>query len=496
MRLRAALAAAALTAGLSLPLSVAGAASASDCASGPDFNGDGRSDLVVGDPGASVDGIADAGAVRVIYGGGVTPQSLTQGMGLVGDGAEAGDGFGAVVTTGDVDDDQCVDVVVGVPAEDVGTAKDAGTTHVIYGSPSGLGTGKAPAVWVQGKDKFAGTAEAGDRFGAALSYSKGRAGYPALLIGVPGEDISGKADAGMVYSRHFYTDPSIGGEVLGTFGITQDTAGVDGAVEAGDEFGASVTGNSVVGAPGEAIGADKGAGMVHVFNGMGPTFADYSLSQDLSTISGAAEAGDRFGESVSLLLPAWGPDFAGRLAIGVPGEDLGSAADAGMAHTVTTGTTSAVEVQALHQDVDGIDDTAESGDRFGQTVNAFNASGLNQGSDVLTLAVSATGEDSGGGAVHVFSLRGDPGAADLLLWQGQSDIPAGRRQSGEHFGAVIAESGDTLWIGAPDDAEHPEGIVHGVPMTRFRGGTGAPSTLVSGQDGIPASGDRFGAGIA
>jgi hypothetical protein len=472
-------------------------AAASGCEGGwNDFNGDGFTDTVVGDPGAATDGKAAAGAIRMIYGHGVAPQTFTQGMSAVGDSAEAGDGFGAAVQFGDIDWDECVDLVVGVPAEDVGAVKDAGTAHVIYGSPAGLGKGKAPSVWVQGKDGFAGAVEAGDRFGAALSYSKGRGGYPALLVGVPGEDISGKTDAGMAYSRHYYTDPSRGGDVLGTFGITQDTTGVDGAVEAGDQFGASVAGNSVVGAPGEALGTKSSAGMVHIFQSMGPTFQDYGISQDLSTISGAAEAGDRFGESVSITSPSWGPDMSDQLAIGVPGEDLGTATDAGMMHALSVATTSAKEVMAVSQSVTGVDDTPEPGDRFGQTVYAFNAAAQGQGSDILRVAVGATGEDSGSGIVQVFPIQSAPGNGDVLLRQGQGDIPAGTPEPGDRFGAAITESGDTLWIGAPDDTGHPEGIVHGVPMARFRDGTGTPSTWIPGEDGIPTGGARFGASIA
>jgi hypothetical protein len=494
MRLRPALLAAALTLGSVIPFYGAVPASAAGCEGGwNDFNGDGFTDIAVGDPGATVNGKAQAGAVRVIYGHGVAPQTFTQGMSTVGGGAETGDGFGTTVQIGDIDWDECVDLVVGVPSEDLGTAKDAGMLHVIYGSPAGLGKGKAPSVWTQGNNGFAGGAEAGDRFGAALSYGKDRVGYPHLLVGAPGEDLGSKKDAGMAYSRHYYGRASDGRTVLGTFALTQDTTGVDGTAESGDQFGASVAGISVVGAPGEAIGTKSAAGVVHVFHSMGPTIDDYVVSQDLSTISGAAESGDRFGAALSVIPPSWGPDLYDRLAIGVPGEDLGAAMDAGMVHALVLGKTSAKEVLSVSQDSTGVDDEAESGDRFGQTVYAANAG---QGSDKLIMAVGVTGEDSGAGVVQVFPISSAPGSGDVLLRQGQDGITSGTPEAGDHFGAAFTESSQTLLIGAPDDVTHSEGIVHGVPMALFRGGTGTPSTWVPGQDGIPTGGARFGASIA
>jgi hypothetical protein len=485
--------AAALTLGSLVPLSAAAPAVAEDCQGGwNDFNGDGFTDIAIGDPGATVNGKPQAGLVRVIYGHGVAPQTLTQGQSMVGGGAETGDGFGTLVQIGDIDFDECTDLIVGVPAEDIGTAKDAGMVHVIYGSPAGLGKGKAPSLLTQGSNGFAGSAEAGDHFGAALSYGKSRAGYPTLLIGVPGEDLGGKKDAGMAYSRHWYGRASDGNTVLGTFALTQDTPGVDGTAEAGDQFGASVAGISVIGAPGEAIGTKSAAGLVHIFWSMGPTISDYTVSQDLSTISGAAEAGDRFGAAVSVSEANWGPDLSDRLVVGVPGEDVGTAVDAGMVHALALGRTSATEVMSVNQNTTGVDDTAESGDKFGQTVYGAD---IGQGGDQFIAAVGVAGEDAGAGIVQVFPFGNAPGTGDVLLRQGQDGLVSGTPEAGDHFGAAFANSSATLLIGAPDDVTDSEGVVHGIPMAYFRGETVTPSTWLPGQDGIPTGDARFGASI-
>lgn len=92
-------------------------------------------------------------------------------------------------------------------------------------------------------------------------------GFLRLLIGVPGEDIGGKQDAGMAYSREYYFDSS-GMQTLGTFAITQDSTGVNGAVEAGDQFGAAVAAGDnfvAIGAPVETLGTAPAVGAVHVF---------------------------------------------------------------------------------------------------------------------------------------------------------------------------------------------------------------------------------------
>jgi hypothetical protein len=57
----------------------------------------------------------------------------------------------------------------------------------------------------------------------------------SVAVGVPGEDVGGAVDAGAVNVLH--------GSAVGLVGaslFTQDTAGVGGAAESGDEFGAAV----------------------------------------------------------------------------------------------------------------------------------------------------------------------------------------------------------------------------------------------------------------
>ena len=108
-----------------------------------DFNGDGYEDVLVGAPGATVSGKerrrSGDRAVRVVEGHRHEQRArFSQSTAGVAGAAETGDGFGRAVATGDLDGDGFDDAVVGMPGEDIGTAKDAGGVAILWGSKSGL----------------------------------------------------------------------------------------------------------------------------------------------------------------------------------------------------------------------------------------------------------------------------------------------------------------------------------------------------------------------
>ncbi|MEU9242986.1 FG-GAP repeat protein [Streptomyces sp. NPDC048385] len=90
--------------------------------------------MAVADPEATVSGDAKAGLVRVVYGGGKGTSELNQGLASVPGDAEPNDYFGDSLAAVDYTKDGCTDLVVGTSREDVGSATDAGTVDVIYGS--------------------------------------------------------------------------------------------------------------------------------------------------------------------------------------------------------------------------------------------------------------------------------------------------------------------------------------------------------------------------
>ncbi|MDN3357550.1 hypothetical protein [Actinomadura sp. DC4] len=414
-----------------------------------DFNGDGYSDAAVGEPGRSVAGAAQAGVVHVRYGasggrvGSGTEATLSQND--TGETAESGDRFGSVLKVGYVDSDSCADLVVGVPGEDVGALTDAGVVQVIYGSADGLGQGQPTRVIRPGADGVPGTSAAQDGFGSAVDVSGSSAVIHALVVGSPGTDVGAASDAGQVT----YV-PATGQAVA----LTQDTAGVPGTAESGDRFGAAVTLGSLhgadsavaAGAPGEAIGTLANAGSVTAITGLSDvTVTGYAISQDSDGIAGAAEAGDRFGASLSWTRPSTGIPT---LAVGVPGEDLGTVADAGMVHVLDGN--ALTDLTSITQDTAGVADTAEAGDGFGSVVALARDSGSG-----VRLAVGVPAEDHGtdAGAVQEFAISGQTVTANALV---DRESLGGTSTANGRFGASVSYAGPSLrptWlIGAPGEA--------------------------------------------
>ena len=145
--------------------------------------------------------------------------------------AEADDGFGARLAFGDFDCDGYADLVAGRPAEDVGTAADAGAVAVLYGSSGGLTS--VNDLWFQGDSGVNGTSEADDDFGDAVATGDFDGDDCSdLLIGAPGETWSGHAAAGDAYLS--YGASTVGLSSTGDFTLIQGT--LQGSVAANDRF--------------------------------------------------------------------------------------------------------------------------------------------------------------------------------------------------------------------------------------------------------------------
>ncbi|MEV0317332.1 FG-GAP repeat protein [Streptomyces sp. NPDC050658] len=163
-----------------------------------DFDGDGTADLALGGVTANPEAESTlcedrlGGAVLTVYGkqgtalGGGTA-CTTQGSPEVGGNPESGDNFGVSLAVANLDRDGIDELVVGGDAEAVGTAAGAGTYWVL--ASAGTGKSLVGPAYSQNSAGVAGTAEAGDRLGAAVAAGdyNGDA-YPDVAVGAPGED--------------------------------------------------------------------------------------------------------------------------------------------------------------------------------------------------------------------------------------------------------------------------------------------------------------------
>lgn len=342
-----------------------------------DFDGDGYDDVAVGAPGEDVSGFVDAGGVIIIYGrpSGLTTeggQSWSQ-AGAVPGNLEAGDLFGGALAVGDFDNDGFDDLAVGASGEDVADQADAGGVTILYGSSSGLSTSGSQSWSQAGPVK--GQLEAGDFFGAALTAGDFNGdGRDDLAVGAPGEDVAGRTDAGGVTILY-----GTGSGLSAANSQAWSQAGaVHGALEAGDIFGSALVAGDfnndgrddlAVGSPGENDGNDADAGAVNILAGSsgGLTSGSHSriISQSSSGVAGASEPGDQFG--ASLATGDFDNDNIDDLAVGVPGEAIGSLNNAGAIVTLE-GSGSGITATGsnfIAQSTDGLAGTSEANDRFG-----------------------------------------------------------------------------------------------------------------------------------
>ena len=205
-----------------------------------DFNQHGDMDLAVGVPFESVDGVADAGAVNVLYssrgrlrGGDEIFHQDSRGIKAS---PGRGDRFGIALAAGDFNGDREHDLAVGIPGEDVRGEDDAGAVSVLYGTESN-GISSRDDLWHQGSAGIDGIPQAFDLFGldvAAGDFDGDRRWD--LVASAPHDSVQGFTDAGAVnviygHGGGLREDPD---ELW-----TQGTRGIKGAV-GNDRFGLAV----------------------------------------------------------------------------------------------------------------------------------------------------------------------------------------------------------------------------------------------------------------
>ncbi|MGW2521770.1 FG-GAP-like repeat-containing protein [Streptomyces sp. NPDC001617] len=162
-----------------------------------DFDKDGYGDLVLGDSQDPYEYKASGhkgGQISVWYGGpngpdpDQTPQIINQDTAGVPGAGETDDGFGASLSSGDINGDGYADLVVGALGEDIGSAKSAGSVTILYGSASGLKT-TGVKTYTQNTAGVPGTAESWDDFGQSVRLvDLDKNGRADLVAGAGGEN--------------------------------------------------------------------------------------------------------------------------------------------------------------------------------------------------------------------------------------------------------------------------------------------------------------------
>jgi hypothetical protein len=317
------------------------------------------------------------------------------GLGTILDDDAPNEDAGKCETCGDFNGDGFMDMAVGIPKEDFGANVDAGAVNVIYGSAAGL-TSVGNQMWHQNKPGILNSNQPGDEYGSAVTAGDFNGdGFDDLAIGVPFEDVGANADAGRVNVIY------------------------------GSAAGLTSVGNQV-------------------------------WHQNKPGIINTSEPGDQFGHSLSA------GDFNGDgfndLAIGVPFEDLGAVVDTGAVNVIygsAAGLTS-VGNQIWHQNIAGINNLSETGDRFGFSL----ACGDFDGDAFGDLAIGVSREDNGAnvdnGAVNViYGTGAGLSSAGNQIWHQNKAGILDSIENGDEYGFSLAAAdfdgnlADDLAIGIP-----------------------------------------------
>jgi hypothetical protein len=372
-----------------------------------------------------------------------TDNTWTEQQRLIASDGAVGDHFGSAVSlSGET-------IVVGAQGHDH-AAPDSGAAYVFA---------RSGTTWTE-QQKLTASDGAGDhQFGQSVSIS-----VDTIIVGAPRDDDAGtRAGAGYAYGRNGNTWTESATKLIysrfGAYGVYRD------------EFAHSVAGDGdylVVGAPGCDRDPLFDAGEAQVFvrndNGTPGDVADDRWDYQATLAAPDAAAEDQFGYSVSI--------SGETIVVGAPLDDV-VGSNSGSAYVFTrSGTSWSLQQKLVRGGASGWDylgcSVAISGD---------------------TIVVGARGDDHAGigsGSAFVF-------ARSQGVWTEQQRLGPRYPAPLDLFGFSVAISGETIVVGAPrdDEAGEDSGAVYDFDYKQGRWLGGSPSV---GDD--TAAGDHFGASVS
>ncbi|MET8689213.1 FG-GAP and VCBS repeat-containing protein [Streptomyces sp. NPDC004732] len=468
--------AAALIGSFGVPL-VAGTASAQDAAATvrEDFDGDGHQDVAVAAPGGTVGDHAWAGYITISYGSahGIDPARttvITQDTPGVPGASGDDQAFGYAMIARDLDGDGLTDLAVTargyLPENNV-----SGSVIALWGRKDGIsGQGavrvSAPANAQVGEDITAGDFNGDGHPDVFMGNGEDRDFHDVLYGPFTRDGAPAREQQVQVYSTDNFINSTAAGdfngdgiEDLATFYVYENHA-EGGKLWPGTKDGLSTVPQRLNSASGTAVadfdqdgradlatrifpngdteGTEEDPGTVKIYYGSpsGPSQSrTQTITQNTAGVPGASEKGDQFGGRLSAG-DANGDGYPD-LAVGVPGEAIGTKKKAGAVVLLKGGRggLTGQGAQAFHQDTAGVPGVAESGDVFGGSVRLLDVTGDGK----ADLVAGAPGENLGavvnGGAVWL--LRGATAGltASNSVAENPTDIgaPAAKALFGENL---------------------------------------------------------------
>ncbi|MFE0178894.1 FG-GAP-like repeat-containing protein [Streptomyces sp. NPDC059002] len=432
-----------------------------------DFDHDGHADLAVAAPQGTVDGTEGAGYVSVIHGSAAGPdaghrQQISRATpGVPGDVAGTY-AFGAQVVPADLDGDKYTDLVVT-------SGGDGADDTVLWGSANGL-TGQSTVLPYHYADYAAGdfngdgkrdlvvndhpsddpdisgftvlrgpfTRDGKPAGKQSIQVSDGPTGVRSLIAG----DLTGDGIDDIVTTHGFEEMQHEGrfwkgGRTAVSTSYKELSTVYSGTVGDFDGDGYGDLAFRDVGSVSEVPDDAPGTVVIQYGSSTGPSTRKKVITQSTEGVPGASEDGDAFGASLGA--GDVNGDGKADLAVGVPGESLGTATGTGAvvllkgASQANGGLTGKGAV-AYNQSTAGVPGAAESGDDFGRTV--LLADLVKDGkADLAAAAPLEDGTYADSGAV--WTLRGSAGGLTTTGATTLSPDKLGQPEQGARFGSLI-----------------------------------------------------------